>query len=144
MEAGLGGLLLAHAVLTDLAARRISNRAVGVAGAAGLLLALLHGGPAALAWHAAGAAAGLVWWLPVLLCGLGPGDAKLAMAVGALGGPALAVTGPGAGFVLCGLCLAPWAAWRAWRGRPWRGVPLPMAPWLAAGTVLAVLLRPPA
>lgn len=142
VEAALGGVLLAHAVYTDLRWRRISNWSVGTAGAAGLLLGLLRGGGAGLAWHLAGAVAGLLWWVPVAVCGLGPGDAKLAMALGAVGGPAWALGGPAAGFVLCALCIAPWAAWRALRRRPWRGAALPMAPWLAAGTLLAVLRLP--
>lgn len=139
VEVALGGLLLAHAVYTDLRWRRISNRSVGAAGAAGLLLGALRGGGPGFAWHLAGAAAGLIWWVPVAACGLGPGDAKLAMALGAVGGPGWALSGPAAGFVLCGLCIAPWAVWRAIRRQPWRGIALPMAPWLAAGTMLAVL-----
>jgi Flp pilus assembly protein protease CpaA len=139
VEGLIGAVLLGHAVYTDLRERRIHNRAVLAAAVAGVTVGFLRSGWSGLLLHCAGMAAGLPWWAPVALLGLGPGDAKLAMALGAVWGPRVAVWGPAAGFVLCALALVPWWAWSAWRGRPWRGRAIPMAPWMAAGTALALV-----
>lgn len=134
----LAGVLLAHACYTDLRSLRIRNWAVLLGAAGGLALHTLGGGWAGTAWALEGIAAGAIWWAAVYLCGLGAGDAKLAMALGAILGPGAALGGPACGCLLCALALGPWVLWRRSRGLPWRGVPLPMAPWLAAGVVLVL------
>lgn len=141
LEAVVGALLLGHASCTDLRGRRIRNWALAVGAAAGLALAYQQGGWPGLLRHAQGVLAGTLWWLPVAALRLGPGDAKLAMALGAVLGPRVALAGPAAGFVLCAAALLPWACWRRARGLAWRGVRLPLAPWIAAGTALAVMWR---
>ena len=137
----LAAALLAVPCYTDLRWRVIRNWAVGGAAAGGLVLGVaLHGLPG-LRTGAEGIAAGAAWWVAVRYAGLGAGDAKLAMAIGAILGPAAAFAGPAAGHVLCALGLVPWIAWRRLRRLPWRQVALPMAPWIAAGTALVTLVR---
>ncbi len=139
VRAGVAGALLAVAVWTDVRRRVIRNWAVAAAGAAGLALgAGLAGAPGVRAWLE-GTAAGALWWPAVRWLRLGAGDAKLAMALGAVLGPTAAVAGPAVGYVLCALCVLPWACWRAARRLAWRGAALPMAPWIAAGTALVWL-----
>lgn len=133
--------LLAVAVVTDLRGQRIQNAAVGLALAVGLGIALAQRGSWGAAVWATGVAAALPWWAAVAWLRLGPGDAKLAMALGGLLGPRVAIAGPALGYALCALCLLPWIAWRAARQSPWRGVALPMAPWIAAGTALVWVSR---
>lgn len=137
----LAAVLLAVSCYTDLRWRLIRNWAVGGAAAGGLVLgATLHGLPGLLT-GLEGIAAGATWWVAVRYAGLGAGDAKLAMAIGAILGPTAAFAGPAAGHVLCALGLVPWIAWRRVRRLPWRQVALPMAPWIAAGTALVALVR---
>jgi Flp pilus assembly protein protease CpaA len=141
MSALAAALLLAHATYTDLRWRVIRNWAVAGGAAAGWAIRVALHGMGGLASGAEGLAAGGVWWLAVRFLRLGAGDAKLAMALGAALGPGAAVAGPALGYVLCALGLVPWIAWRRARRMPWRDVPLPMAPWIAAGTVALAILR---
>ncbi len=132
----VAALLLGHACYTDLRWRKVRNGAVVAACVFGVVLGVMGGWPGVL--HTAlGLAAGGTWWIAVALCGFGSGDAKLAMAVGALLGPVPALAGPAVGCVLCALAILPWAAVRRSLGRPWRGEEIPLAPWIAAGVVLA-------
>ena len=137
----VAGCLLVHACYTDLRWRVIRNWAVAAAGLGGLVLGLAGNGAVGLRTAAEGLALGAGWWLAVACLKLGPGDAKLAMAIGATLGPAAALVGPSVGYVLCALALLPWIAWRRVKGRPWRDVALPMAPWIAVGTAVVVVLR---
>lgn len=137
----VAGCLLAHASYTDLRWRRIRNWAVASAAAVGVLLALATRGLPGLLVAGEGIAAGAGWWLAVTYLKLGAGDAKLAMAIGAILGPGAALTGPALGYGLCAVALLPWIAWRKVHGLAWREVALPMAPWIAVGTVLVLAVR---
>lgn len=139
-EAVAGGLL-AYATYTDLRWRLIRNWAVIVAAAAGLTLGYGAHGLPGLPICLVGMAVALIWWPVVAFFRLGAGDAKLAMALGALLGPMPALAAPALGFILCAAGLLPWIIWRHMRRQPWRHLSLPMAPWIAAGTALAVILR---
>ena len=80
----LAAALLAVSCYTDLRWRLIRNWAVGGAAAGGLILgAALHGLPGLLT-GLEGIAVGATWWVAVRYAGLGAGDAKLAMAIGAI------------------------------------------------------------
>lgn len=137
----LGALALGHASYTDLRRRLIRNWLVGATAAGGLAVrGLTHGGPGLLV-GLAGMVVGCAWWMVVAWAGLGAGDAKLAMAIGAILGPAAALVGPALGHMLCALGLLPWIAWRRLRHLPWRGASVPMAPWIALGTAVFALLR---
>lgn len=139
--AGMSAALLAYATYTDLRWRVIRNWAVLIGTACGTALGATHGMPG-LFRALEGLVVGAAWWLAVFHLKLGAGDAKLAMAIGALLGPTVALTGPGLGYILCALGLLPWIIWRTVRGLPWRDTTLPMAPWIAAGTaVVAELAR---
>ncbi len=136
----VAGCLLLHACYTDIRSRVIRNWAVAVAVVAGLAVGLAVHGLAGLRIAGEGLAAGAVWWPAVTCLKLGAGDAKLAMALGAVLGPTAALLGPAVGYALCALALVPWIAWRRVRGLSWREVALPMAPWIAVGTVAVVAL----
>ncbi len=137
----LSAAVLTHAAYTDIRWHVIRNWAVGAAAAAGLALdGVLHGFPGLLT-GLEGLVAGAAWWAAVTFAGLGAGDAKLAMAIGAILGPAAALAGPAIGHMLCALGLVPWIVWRRMRRLPWREAAVPMAPWIAAGTVLLTLVR---
>ena len=135
------GVVLTVSVYTDLRRRLIKNWVVGGGVLAGVALALSAHGWAGLRAPVEGIAAGALWWPAVEWLHLGEGDAKLAMALGALLGPGVAILGPALRFMLCSLSLLPWIAWRKLRGLPWRQASVAMAPWIAAGTA-AVLLVP--
>lgn len=137
MLAILAGVTLAHAGYTDLRDRRIRNGTMLLAICSGLAWRLLFQGRTSLVEGLTGLVVGMIWWVPVFLVGLGAGDAKLAMAIGGLLGPAAALIGPALGFMLCVAALIPWILYRRQRRLPWRGVAVPMAPWIAAGTALA-------
>jgi Flp pilus assembly protein protease CpaA len=134
-------LLLAVATVTDVRRRVIRNWTVAAAGGGSLLLALGSFRWTGLWLWAAGAAAGAIWWPANRWLRLGAGDTKLAMALGSILGPQAAVLAPALGYISCAICLLPWVGWRLLRRRPWRGVALPMAPWIALGVVL-LGLRP--
>ena len=141
LAGSLGTAVLAYASYTDLRWRVIRNWAVGGAAAGGLVLgAAVHGLPGLLT-GVEGIAAGAAWWVAVTYAGLGAGDAKLAMAIGAILGPTAAFAGPAVGHMLCALGLIPWIVWRRVRRLPWRHMAVPMAPWIAAGTALVALFR---
>jgi leader peptidase (prepilin peptidase)/N-methyltransferase len=83
---------------------------------------------------AAGIGAGAVLLPLYLMRGMGGGDVKLLMVLGAFGGPLLAVQAAAGGlFVFAFLALAGMHV-----GLCMRGQTLPFAPALAVGTVLAV------
>lgn|GEM_PF-2640735 len=137
----LGAAALAHASYTDLRRRVIRNWVVGAGATAGLAVGAAVHGTAGLTTGLEGVAAGAAWWLVVAYAGLGAGDAKLAMAIGAILGPTVALAGPAVGHMLCALGLVPWIAWRRMRRLPWRHVAVPMAPWIAVGTALVAVFR---
>ena len=137
----VAGCFLLHACYTDLRSRVIRNWAVAVASLAGLVVELVVHGLPGLRVAAEGLVAGAAWWPAVIYLKLGAGDAKLAMALGAVLGPTAALLGPALGYVLCALGLVPWIAWRRSRGLTWRDVALPMAPWIAVGTLACMVLQ---
>lgn len=139
----VAGALLLHASYTDLRFRVVRNWAVGTAAGAGLTVAASFHGMDGLRNSLLGLAAGGVWWVAVATFRLGPGDAKLAMALGAVLGPGAALFGPALGQVLCAGGLVPWIVWRRLHRQPWRDAAVPMAPWIAAGTVALACLRLP-
>lgn len=131
--------LVLQAAVSDLAWRRIPNVLV----AAGLLLALAIqwrlGGSALLAQGLAGAAVGLLLFLPMYaLGGMAAGDVKLAAMAGSFVGPwqalqlCLLSALAGGVLALCYLQLA------RWRGRRAEGMPYAVA--IAAGTLASVVL----
>ena len=87
----LDGVLLVTlgcAVVTDLRARRISNRLTYPAAALGLAVHAATGGWGGLSASALGLLLGLaIFLVPFLLGGMGGGDVKLLAAIGALQGP---------------------------------------------------------
>ena len=133
-------MLLGHACYTDLRWRKVRNGAVAAAIVLGVGLGAV-GGWSGLLNTVSGLAAGGVWWIAVALCELGAGDAKLAMAIGAMLGPVPAVAGPAVGCVLCALAILPWVAVCRCRRRPWRRVAVPLAPWIAVGVLLVTAWR---
>src|SRR5262249_58939178 len=85
---GLLVVALGWAVVTDLRARRISNRLTYTTAGLGLAIHAAAGGWGGLSWSAVGLLAGLAaFLLPFLLGGMGGGDVKLMAAIGALQGP---------------------------------------------------------
>lgn len=139
LAAGATALVLAHATYTDVRWRVIRNWTVAGGAGVGLALGATTHGVSGLLAGLEGLVLGAAWWVAVRHLHLGAGDAKLAMAVGALLGPAIALAGPALGYMLCALALLPWIGWRQARRLPWRNAALPMAPWIAAGTALIAL-----
>ncbi len=132
----VAALLCTHACITDLRQRVIRNAAVGSAGLAAVALHTAAAGRVG-AWQTLwGAVCGLVWLPAMWWAGLGAGDVKLAVALGALLGPSAAVEAPALGMMVCALGLGPWILWMRFRRRPWRGLALPLAPWITGGLVL--------
>jgi leader peptidase (prepilin peptidase)/N-methyltransferase len=144
---GLGarGLIAAAlcAVLVVLAAfdldqRRIPNRIV-IPTTGLILIAQLALYPGeALEWIGAGTGAGLLLFLPTLLKAdaIGYGDIKLAILLGVgLGGEVLSALLYGS------LATVPLAAWMLWRrGASARHETIPLAPFLAFGGIVALLV----
>ncbi len=141
VEWACAAILLVVAVYVDLRERRIPNWAVTAGAGSGLVLATAERGRSGLEAGLIGLLAGAAWWPAVFWLRLGAGDAKLAMALGAILGPAVAIGGPAAGYVICAAALGPWILWRRARGKPWRHVAVPMAPWIALGTVVTGVMR---
>jgi prepilin peptidase CpaA len=87
----MNGVMLAAlgwAVVTDLRARRISNRLTYPTAALGLAVHAATGGWGGLTWSALGMLVGLaLFLLPFFLGAMGGGDVKLMAAIGALQGP---------------------------------------------------------
>lgn len=137
----VAGALLLHASYTDLRFRVVRNWAVASGAAIGFTVAASVHGMAGVRHALLGLAAGGVWWAVVAAFRMGPGDAKLAMALGALLGPGAALFAPAFGQVLCALWLLPWIAWRRHYRQPWRDAAVPLAPWIAVGTVALACLR---
>jgi prepilin peptidase CpaA len=139
--------VLGIAVLSDLRGRRIPNRLTLPAALVGLLLhTALEGGPGAQQ-AAVGWIVGFAWLLLPCLGGwVGGGDVKLLAAVGALQGPAL-VSRAGLYGVLIGGLISLAALAAARRGhrpaetKPRPRLAIPYGPALAAGTVLALVIR---
>jgi len=132
--------LVLQAAASDLAWRRIPNVLV----TAGLLLALalhwrLGGGAALLGQGLAGAAVGLLLFLPFYMKGgMAAGDVKLAAMAGGFVGPwqalQLSLLSAIAGGVLALFCLQ----LARWRGGKAEGMPYAVA--IAAGTLATVVL----
>ncbi len=132
-------VLLLLSTYTDIRWRRVKNGVVLLFGCLGLLVRGIGGGSQAIAVGLVGASLGLLWWLAVAWARLGPGDAKLAMALGAILGPVGGLFVPALGTVLASVTLWPWLIWRRVRTRrwPWRAE-LPLVPWIAAAFVVWV------
>ncbi|KQV58983.1 MULTISPECIES: prepilin peptidase [unclassified Duganella] len=132
--------LVLQAAVSDLAWRRIPNVLV----AAGLLLALaLHwrlGGGALLVQGLAGAAVGLLLFLPLYaLGGMAAGDVKLLAMAGSFVGPWQALQLSLLSALAGGLLALCWLQLARWRGssKP-EGMPYAVA--IAAGTLATVAL----
>lgn len=143
MREWLALVLLIHTAIADVRWRRIPNGAVALAGGLGCLLAGLDGGVGGLIRALAGGAAAMVWWPCVRWLGLGPGDLKLAMALGILLGPGAALGGPAWGFWACAVWTGLAFFWRRFLHRGQGGREIAFAPWIALGTGLSVLLHWP-
>lgn len=129
----LGLLLTAGAAaLEDLASRRIPNPLLSAAFASACVLHVAAGTFEVLL---AGTAVGALVLLPLyLLNGMGAGDIKLMMVLGAFGGPQFAVAGGLCGLIVFGLCaLLALRAGFSIRAQRW-----PFAPALAAGSLFAL------
>ena len=88
----LAGALL-HAVVTDLRARRISNRTTYPAMLAGLAANTAFGGWEGLSASGMGLLVGLgIMLIPFVMGAMGAGDVKLMAAIGALKGPHFVLT----------------------------------------------------
>ncbi|MGH9090488.1 MAG: prepilin peptidase [Acidimicrobiales bacterium] len=138
------GAVAAAVTVTDLAARRVPNRVVGPAALAGSVLLVMASAGSGLWWPLARAATGAVllagFYLALGLAfpsGMGLGDLKWAGVIGLYLGylgwttlptATLLAFGAAAVFVLVGR-----AAWRS------RQLVLPMAPFMTAGALVAVL-----
>lgn len=137
------------ATMWDMRQRIVPNR-LNLAGmAAGLALGLVRQGERGLLLSALGLVlAAVAFGLPWLLGGLGGGDLKLAIALGALAAWPLALWTLLAGAVAMALWSTLWALWA--RLRPGSGsdaaplplgrIAVPQAPALAAGAVAIALL----
>lgn len=119
-------LLLLGGTWSDLRTRRIPNAANGSAMALGLVLAAVAGGAGEAGRSAAGIAGGFALLFPFYaLGGMGGGDVKFLMAIGALVRWPMAVSVlvfAGFGMAVQGL------AWTLWEARKYGGV----MPWLMA------------
>ena len=150
---------LAHAVYTDLRARRISNRLTLATALTGVVMNALIGGWVGLTTSALGCLVGFAVLLaPYLAGGIGAGDLKLLAAIGAVKGSqfilrATLYTGIAGGvlaliylaYVVCTRVAAPLFR-RAGQRAPSQGVrsashaAIPYAPAIAIGAMLALLL----
>jgi len=142
--AGWAGSLLLVSAYTDLRWHRVNNKVLLAFAVGGLALRAVRGGWEAVALGGLGMAVGLLWWVAVIWAQLGPGDAKLAMALGAILGPVGAVMLPAVGTMAAALGLVPWLLWHRFRAGLWRWhQPIPLAPWILAAFVAwgAVALR---
>jgi len=130
------GLALGAIVATDLAERRIPNRVVAPAGTACLTLSLADGVPLAVFAPAVAIAAVLLVLALARPDALGMGDAKLALLLAA------GLGGAGAAGLILGLVLAALAGLTlvARHGTQASQHALPLAPFLATGALIAVLL----
>ena len=119
-------LLLAIACVSDLRSRRIPNALVLATLAAGVGFSIaLDPALPGLGRSVAGAATGLVIWLPFwMLRKIGAGDVKLFAAAGAWLGPADAVTAALAAAVLGAVLTLAWLVWEQGVGRTARGLAL--------------------
>lgn len=152
----------AVAAIWDIKTRRVPNWLTYGAVGLGLALGSLHGWPGLLNWLAGMATGFFALYVPyVILGGLGEGDLKLMAAFGALGGPAFAFWSAVYGSVLGGVgafmflfftgrlrkTLAGMSAWAlgvlggGGAELPEPELFIPYAPFLAAGALLAFLLK---
>jgi prepilin peptidase CpaA len=123
------------AALEDLASRRIPNDLLAAALGCALVM---HGAGGSLPTMAGGMAAGLLLLPLYILRGMGAGDIKLLVTLGAFGGPLLAVQ-----LVLAATLVFGVVAYVGLRlGLCIRQQTLPFAPALAAGSVFALALTP--
>ena len=122
------------AVYTDARSRVISNRLTLPAMICGVLLQGLTRGPEGLVYALQGAVLGLlVLLIPVLLGGMGAGDAKLLAAVGSLAGPGIT----GGTFFFSVLLAGGLGLW-FYFARGWRKG-LPYAPCILLGLVITLV-----
>ena len=138
--------LLTFATASDLRSRRIPNRLTVSVALLGIALQIALSG-----WS--GAQQATLGWLvgfailaiPCLLGWMGGGDVKLLAAVGALQGPALALSAGLYGTMFGGLLslavLLRQRATRATASGPIRRTTLPYGPALAIGTLVAIIVK---
>lgn len=127
MAAGvLFSLLLAIACVTDLRSRRIPNTLVLATLVTGIACSIAFAPVLpGLGRSLAGAATGLVIWLPFwLLKKIGAGDVKLFAAIGAWLGPTNSVTAALAAAILGGVLTVLWLVWEQGIGRTAQGLVL--------------------
>ena len=153
---GLLLAILAVAVVTDLRSRRIRNRLTYPAMATGLVVNAVAGGWPGLSASALGWLTALgIMLVPFVMGGMGAGDVKLMLAIGALKGPHFVVLVALYGAVVGGalalyylvrerrvtstLRYVAYGWFWALRGNGPRAGTIPYAPAIAGGAIIALL-----
>jgi prepilin peptidase CpaA len=159
MRVTLMMLAVTIAVVTDVRRRRIPNALTLPVAITGFGIAVASGGLGGLVVAVVGSlTGGLLFLIPVARLGWGMGDLKLAVALGAVGGPNFAIWMGLYAMAAGGLCAVLWLArqglvahvatsmqsdLRAGKTPVARsGLSIPFAVPLAAGMIIALLLSP--